>query len=105
MLSVACDTGDFDMVDYYSVVIDGASESRAADIDQGALGGFGPLKKVASLRAQGALGAFGSLKKIASLRDPCPESLKMVGYTLDFMPRTSQDGRRSRPFGVFPGMK
>ena len=31
-------------------------------------------KKVASLRAQGALGAFGPLKKVASLRDPCPES-------------------------------
>ena len=30
---------------------------------QGALGAFGPLKEVASLRAQGALGAFGPLKK------------------------------------------
>ena len=35
---------------------------------QGALGAFGPLKKVASLRAQGALGAFGPLEKVASLR-------------------------------------
>ena len=35
---------------------------------QGALGAFGPLQKVASLRAQGALGAFGPLKKVASLR-------------------------------------
>ena len=59
----------------------------------------------ASLRAQGALGAFGPLKKVASLRDPCPESPKMVGYTFYFMPRTCQNGRRSRPFFAFPGMK
>ena len=44
-------------------------------------------------RTQGALGAFGPLKKVASLRDPCPESPKMVGYTFYFMPRTSQNGR------------
>ena len=49
-------------------------ESQTA---QGALGAFGPIKKVASLRAQGA---FGPLKKVASLRDPCPESPKMVVF-------------------------
>ena len=31
-------------------------------------------------RAQGALGAFGPLKKVASLRDPCPESPKMAVF-------------------------
>ena len=50
-------------------------------------------QKIASLRAQGPQGP----KKVASLRDPCPESPQMVGYTFYFMPRTSQNGRRSRP--------
>ena len=38
-------------------------------------------------RTQGPLGAFGPLKEVALLRDPCPESTKMVGYTIYFMPR------------------
>ena len=42
-----------------------------------------------------------ALSSVASLRDPCPESPKMVGYTFYFMPRTSQNGRRSRPFWAF----
>ena len=44
-------------------------------------------------RTQGALGAFGPLTKVASLRDPCPESPKMVGYTFYFMPGTAENGR------------
>ena len=54
---------------------------------------------------QGALGAFGPLKKVASLRDPCPESPKMVGYIFYFMPGKAQDGRLCRPFWAFLGMK
>ena len=63
------------------------------------------LLKVASVRAQRALGAFGSLKKVASLRDPCPESSKIVGYIFYFMPRSSQDGRLRRPFWEVLGMR
>ena len=33
-------------------------------------------------RGQINWGPFGPLKKVASLRDPCPESPKMVGYTV-----------------------
>ena len=72
---------------------------------QGALGAFGPLKKVASLRAQGAIRAFGPLKKVASLRGPCPESPKMVGYTFYFMPGKAQNGRLRHPFWQVLGMK
>ena len=58
-----------------------------------------------SVLNQGSLGAFGPLKKVASLRDPCPESPKMVGYTFDFMPGRTKNGRRSRPFWEVLGMK
>ena len=68
-------------------------------------GSVGKPRKVASLRAQGALGAFGPLKKVASLRDPCPESPKMVGYTFDFMAGKVLNGRLRRPFWEVLGMK
>ena len=68
---------------------------------KGALGDFGPLKKVASLRAQGGLGAFGPLKKVASLRDPCPESPEIVGYTFYFISEKQKMGGEAVHLGLF----
>ena len=62
--------------------------------------------EVASLRAQGALGAFGPLKKVASLRDPCPENQgrwtvpkKEGGKASGWAPEIRPKHRKSLPNG------